>query len=59
MEIVRGEDEEPLLPPGEEPVPLVPDDPLPDHLLGVGLTLVLTRLLERVPIHYLEVEMWR
>ena len=45
VEIVRGEDEESLLPPGEESVPLVPDDPLPDHLLAVRLALVITLLL--------------
>ena len=41
MEVILGQDEEPLLPPGEELVPLVPQDPLPDDLLGVAAAAIL------------------
>ena len=41
VEVILGQDEEPLLPPGEELVPLVPQDPLPDDLLGVAAAAIL------------------
>ena len=60
MEVVGREDKESLLPPGEEPVPLVPDNPLADHLLGVRLTLVLSGLLQRedVEIGLMNIDVW-